>query len=594
MISDSQSVMAVAALTKPDQGLGLGCAGSRAWRLRVVAFLGVLALLASILWHFHDRFWAPSDDGAYAHVAERILAGEVLNRDVQDIHPGYINFVNALALKLFGLDLVSFRYPLIVMAFLQAALVFWLTIERGVWIAAAAALSLTSLSPVQFLNPSAHWYCLFFVILTIGCLTWWPQAGRLRFGCLGFLVMTVFLFRQLSGVITGIGLLAYLLAKPSGPDAHKGSALFARLLCVIMAAGLALYILTNAGFLALALYGTWPLGLLACVGARTTVSNRDVLRFLSWMALGGLVASAPLLVYHGLNGSLEPWFKDTVVCALSLTRLDFIRSVDYLTLSVAGLHKAITSSNASAVVNGLFWFVLPLVGPTLGCVVLRSVHRDGSGSPGLAPLPFLAVFYSITSLHFQIHIYLYFSVGLCFVGLLWMLSRASLRHRRVCVAIAVLFSAVALYYHAAQPLHRRILEGQRIALVPNHGLDRCSLWIGPQDAELYPQLVALTDRECGPCDAILAIPFSPELYFLTRRRNPFRFFNTALGIIDQQGLSGALETLTSQPPKLVFYRPQDKYNTHYSLEMMRFVRQHYELLQRTGGFEIYRYRTVNE
>ena len=73
---------------------------------RVVIIFNIL-----ILGHFHNRFWLPVDEGQYAHVAERILNGEVLNRDIQEL--GYINFLNAAALGIFGRNLVSMRYPLI-------------------------------------------------------------------------------------------------------------------------------------------------------------------------------------------------------------------------------------------------------------------------------------------------------------------------------------------------------------------------------------------------------------------------------------------------------------------------------------------------
>ena len=79
-----------------------------------------------ILWHFHDRFWYPSDEGIYANQAERIASGETLNVDVQDLHPGYGTFINAAALRLFGANFLSLRYPLVAAALLQSWLAFFL------------------------------------------------------------------------------------------------------------------------------------------------------------------------------------------------------------------------------------------------------------------------------------------------------------------------------------------------------------------------------------------------------------------------------------------------------------------------------------
>ena len=88
-------------------------------------WFGLAVTVASaflILLFYHDRFWFLRDDGYYAQIAARILAGDVIHRDVQALHTGLIYFANALALKLFGADLLSMRFPLILMGVLQAVL----------------------------------------------------------------------------------------------------------------------------------------------------------------------------------------------------------------------------------------------------------------------------------------------------------------------------------------------------------------------------------------------------------------------------------------------------------------------------------------
>ncbi len=125
---------------------------TRTRRGRALGFLFVVGFTGLVLGHYHDRFWWPADDGAFAHVADRIVAGEVLNRDVQDIHLGYVNFANALALSTFGDAMVSQRYPLVALGFLQACLIFALFLPRGTLAAVAASVSMTALSFVQFLN----------------------------------------------------------------------------------------------------------------------------------------------------------------------------------------------------------------------------------------------------------------------------------------------------------------------------------------------------------------------------------------------------------------------------------------------------------
>ncbi len=87
----------------------------------------------------------------------------------------------------------------------------------------------------------------------------------------------------------------------------------------------------------------------------------------------------------------------------------------------------------------------------------------------------------------------------------------------------------------------------------------------------------------------------PELYFLTRRRNPFRFLNSAIGVGNADDLKGVLAALEREPPKLVFHWPDDTLNTPFSLEIMAFVKRRYEALETRDGaafrLEIHRYPT---
>ncbi len=46
-------------------------------RADIMALVLAAAVCALVLGYYHDGFWWPADDGAYAHVADRILRGEV-------------------------------------------------------------------------------------------------------------------------------------------------------------------------------------------------------------------------------------------------------------------------------------------------------------------------------------------------------------------------------------------------------------------------------------------------------------------------------------------------------------------------------------
>lgn len=572
-------------------GGGIGTpATSRDPRLWL-AFLLAMAAAAIVLGYFHDRFWWPPDDGAYGYVAERILAGDVLNRDIQDIHAGYIDFANAAALALFGMDLVSLRYPLAILTILQAGLLFWLFADFGATRAAVAAVSMASLSFVQFLNPTAHWYCLFLFVAIVAVLAWRPPGSTLRLELVGFLVMLVLLFRQLSGLLVAIGVLAWLIIEARG-SRGGGRRIVARLLLGVMIFGLAFYLASKTDLLGVLLFGIWPLGLLVWAWRATALEDRAALMLLVRLAAGGLLALLPLLGYQLAHGSLAGWFADTVLAATGLTELDFFRRASYGFFLLGGFRELLAFDGLAPVLNGIFWILLPLLAAIQGLALWIVLWRRGGRHGALHPLPFLAVFYALVSVHYQIAIYLFYSAVVSLAGLLWLAGGGRPFLRTASLLLALLLSGVGLFWQAGQPLTRGaegILRGDRVALVRST-LERASLWITPADEAFYAHAGELVAANAPPGSTLLAIPVDPELNFLFARPSPARFFNVAMGIKDATALEDFLARLAADPPALVFYRPDDKYNIEASRQIADRVRAHYELLEARDGFEIYRLR----
>ncbi len=256
-----------------------------------------------------------------------------------------------------------------------------------------------------------------------------------------------------------------------------------------------------------------------------------------------------------------------------------------------------TANTVAGVLNGLFWPLLTVLSALNGCLVLHRLWRPRHADTGRHPLPFLAVFYGVVSVHYQIPIYLFFSAGISLAGVLWMTAGARSWRRGLAPAAALMLAAIGLYYQAAQPLTRGLagaFRGERVELVPADGLDRAGLWIDAEDARLYRHLIEMIERETDADATILAIPVNPELYFLSRRRNPFRFFNSAFGVRDDTALNSVLQTLARSPPRLVIYNPGDKYNTVYAAKIMDFVKRRYELVETRREFEISRYASATK
>jgi hypothetical protein len=554
-----------------------------AWAAGLASLL-VNAVLCAAL--FDASWWAP-DDGYYANVAERVLEGEVLHRDVQEIHTGAIVAVNALALSLFGRSLVALRLPLVAGCLAAGVLLAWAFRRRSPALGLVAAVLPTLLGVLQFVNPSAHWYSLFQFFALAVCAAEIPRGARGRVALLGFLAGLIVLFRQLSGALAAVGLVAWLLVENRGaPEAPPGSRRLARAVLALATLGLAAYLLRIADLSGIALFGLGPMALLLWSLAKTDVGDRECAKLLGRLALGGAAPFVPLLIYHAVHGSLRPWLSDTLLATTGLLKLDFMGERRLASVVARGLVALGAAGNAREVVNALFWTLLPLSGVALAAaLVLASVRKKALG-----PLPFLAAFYAVVSLHQQIPVYLFFAVSAPLAGLLWLAASAGPWAKWGTAAVVAALAAVGGAYHAGQPIVRPwndLVAGRKVGLV-DCGLPRCGLRIPAVEQRVYARAVALIAAETAPGEEIFAFPCQAELYFLSGRPNPFPFWNTAVGVADRERLAAVLARLHEAPPRLVFYNPHDKYNTAASRQIAAAVARSYDRLGRLGPFEVYR------
>ena len=566
---------------------------SRTWgREEWLGLALVCACNAALLWFFHNRYWYPTDDGFYAHIAERLLAGEILNRDVQDIHPGYIHVVHVVAFKLFGIDLLSLRYPLIAAAFIQAIVTFALLRQRGLLLAIVGSIATTGVGVVQFMSPNGNWYCLALAIV----LAWWLTVvphGPVRLVGAGVILGTLTWFRHLTGIWVAMAVIALVLMERSRDALGRQQALM-RLQVAIMLAALVTYLYwspdTEIG--GLLFMGVWPAAVFVWMLFNTRTHNRDVLAAVGQVLVGCLLASAPLLLYHLAHGSLAAFVYDAIIVAASETDLAFYGNGWYGVLPLAGFYQATSSLDPVRVVNGLYWTVLPVVSALNGMLVLRAL-RNGVDTRMLA-LPVIAVFYGVVAVQYEGPLYLYYIVGLSLISVLWLASTSGPSLSRLSVSLAAALCAVAVIFHAGQTRERtpiQILTGERVtrfATLVDCGLPRCSLKVSASDAEIYGNYARLIAHETTEKESILAIPNDAELYFLTGRTNPTRFYNAAQGTASEELRREALRVLEQEPPRLVIFRPADKYNNHATRDLMTTVRTRYTFLGEHHGVEVYR------
>ena len=562
----------------------------RAWG--AIGALAALIIAAAISLTFYDRFWYPPDDGAYAHVASRILQGEILNGSVQDIHAGYINAVNATALAFFGLDLLSMRIPLAALTVVQGLLAYLLLRRSGTWLALSASIALSSLSFVQFLNPSAHWYCLFLVLLIPALIEAIPHDSLTRLFALGFLVGLIAMFRQLTGIIVAVAVFGWVLVQ--NPDA-EGRSVTIRVVLAIVALCLGGYVLQQADLAAAVVFGTWPVALLLIAAWRVRMSLGQALRILAGLALGVITAALPLVAYHLLNGTLQTWLGDIIDVALEIPRFGFIEQQSFLGLARLAIAQFGDWSGLASAANALFWLFLIGMPALNGAVLAWRMWREEVGVTGTDALAWLACFYTLVALHYQIPIYLFYVAGL---NALALAALAVTTLGRTLVAGALIAtSAMALYFHAGQPLARGVegtLRGVRVEEHEPCDLPRCSLQLTAAEIRVHRQVLSRIAAHSTASDCILALPSDAEFYFISGRCNPTRFFNSALGLRTDADVEALVERLRARPPALLIHRPGDKYDTPLTQRLVELMRPLYRQQERVGEFILYWERPQSE
>jgi hypothetical protein len=549
---------------------------------------GVLATYAVglVVIHFHDRFWWPPDDGAYAYVAQRLLHGDVLSADVQDIHAGYVHFINAAAMRVFGEDIVSLRYPLALLTVIQALIVYILLVPKGSAAAFAGAVASGSLSFVQFLNPTANWYALFLAFALIGCMHWLRAVPATRLVVIGFLLASAVLFRQLSGIFLAMGAIAALLAEPPPAEGDGGSRL-GRATLLIMGAGLSFYLLNKGSLSGFFMFGIGPLAALALIWPRVRIADRDLLSMYALLSLGAVLATLPLLSYLILHGTAAAWFEDVAGAALSLNGLPFVSQPSFGLLFGQTVFAVLSMPSIAGVLSGAFWLTL-LSMPAAAWLLMYRRASAGEVPGEWHPAILVAVFFAPVSLHYQIPIYLTYTSCLSLTGLFFLMRGR--RQLQAMTALAVALSATGLTLHAGQPLSRGligIIRGDTVPLDAPDGINRASIAMELADARTYGKIVAAIAHHAAAGDRILTLPFIPEFYFLSGRQSAVRFLGVPFGIRSDSDLAQTLAKLAADPPRVVINRREDKYHSGYSTELLEWVERNYVFLEAVGDFDVY-------
>ncbi|MGH7542754.1 MAG: ArnT family glycosyltransferase [Gemmatimonadota bacterium] len=538
-------------------------------RLRQGALFGLLWAISTLYaWHHLDRDWIPHDEGTHAHSAERVLQGELPHRDFDELYTGGLSFWNALAFETLGTNLRAIRLAMFAIFLVWVPAVYYVASRfAGPLLAGLVTLLAVAWSIPNYPGATPSWYNLFFAVFCGAALLRFVETRRQRWLVAAGLAAGLSILAKIVGFyLVGAAVLSLVYLEQTEAARETSGGRVYSLMLTAAAAGLvvalALIVRTLSGpesvvhFVvpggSLAVFLTWEEWRHPRPGFRTRC--RRLLSYLVPFGAGAVLALVPFLAPYVASGSmadlgrglfvlpqrrlevetatraLPPLHHLVVILALTVGIWIWMRGSTRLR---AVLMTAACAAGAALLVFGhhpLAWVIVwasmrPLVPLVVVWGLLLVARTPLAADPGtkIFLLLALAALCSLIQIPFAGAAYFLYVAPLVALAAL---AVASLRPA-VLPLFAVMVAFFALYaglwIAPGQALHRRAGESRTEDLLTARlDLERGGLWVRPEDAELYEQVVGVVRQHAGESGYIYATPDSPEIYFLSGLRNPGR------------------------------------------------------------------------
>lgn len=546
-----------------------------------LAFVWVIS--AALLVTRIDRGWVAHDEGTIAHPAERVLAGELPHRDFDDVYTGGLAYLNAAAMRAFGLDLRSPRI-LLVAAFLLCVPVFYYAATRFGSPPAAAIVTLLAVvwSVPNYLAAMPSWYNVIFGILGIAALLRFVETDRRRWllaaglcGGLSFLI-------KLVGLYFVAGALLFLVLREqhdsaaaarerSGEPVGAASALLypafvaASLVAFVVAVGVLIsagpgidirihFLVPGAAVAAALLWSERTLGLgRAGVGSAERFARllRLAAPFVAGVVIPVVIFLAPYVasgavgdLVHGVFVAPSRRLSSATFMPLSwqgglptlvlaglvvAARWSGARRAQVLAIGVAivGLVAVVLSATEPSVYRMLFRSVvlLPVIAVVGGAALVAGLGRR-SGVRRQRVMVVAAAMATFTLIQFPFSAPIYFCyvtplLALLALALISELEMPSLALPGAVAATLVVFGVTRVNPGYIWSIGALYAPYQPLAALE---IERAGGVRVPESSSRdYTRLVAvLREHAAGPDAYVYAAPDAPEVYFLTGLRNPTR------------------------------------------------------------------------
>lgn len=576
----------------------------------------LLLIWASLSWYVFSRLnrgWVPHDEGAFGQSAERVLLGEVPHRDFDELYTGGLTYLHSLAMRMFGTSLISLRFMLFGFTVVWIPALWWIARR----FAPQTISTLVTITAVLWTIPNypaavPSWYILILSTFLIAALYRFAETNHdfwlLIAGVVGGLSVLVKVTGSLAVLAGAFWLLSRESTKP------VGSRRFARILAVILASLTVLAV-------------TWVVGtgvvststILNLVIPVIAISVALILRTFRCssgvpareLVLFGIGFSLPVASFVGaylkigalddlIRGTVQSPFRRVTVATFEgpeVTGLPLAigLAVGAVLVAKAGDRVRSWATLGGALLGGAslmfmqnplpYWSLwnsvrwLPAVLAVMAVIRIsmdRTMLADGylviavMALLGLSQFPFSAPIYFLYVVTF---------------GFLVVVALAASSQRpawRPLLAAFVVLAAFGILWLNTGFLYALGSRYERYQAVLELDTSRAGILIPGADASYNDLINFVVSRADG--EFILAGPDSPEVYFLTAKRNPTRVLFEALS--DEATPTGemTLRLLTNHGINIIVVNTTPGFSDEMSSDVLDLLSVAYPNTQWIGKF----------
>lgn len=168
------------------------------------------------------RGWVPWDAGAYAESADRVLHGQLPHRDFVEVYTGGLTYLNAVAMRLFGENLVAERMMMFAFFMAWIPALYWIASQFATdWIAAALVLLAVAWSVPNYSEAVPSWYNLFFATFGIAALLAYTKRATWKWLLLAGLCGGLSCLAKSMGLCYIAGVLLFFLFREQSVMLHQ-------------------------------------------------------------------------------------------------------------------------------------------------------------------------------------------------------------------------------------------------------------------------------------------------------------------------------------------------------------------------------------